>query len=253
MKTGIVTNEHMTMLRIAARMDESRSYIRNYNPGCSQKELKAKAWEEQWFGFIPESIFIRLMPALYNRFGKYPEMISVLQQWMDTGLEGFDFKLICNLHIQLSDPYYRWLSGDYIPDRLKNGLNEITSATTAFDFKRRFEKNIKSNTLKHLAVNLLDTATDTGLLKGATQKFVQTPPISALFFGYLIFTLGSFGFPMADLIDSPFIKSIVNDKSRLRTLLTDGQHKRYWEYDWDMNLFNLKLLYPTIDDWFKET
>jgi hypothetical protein len=253
MNTGIVTKEHMTMLRIGARIEESRSYIRNYQAGYTVKELKLKAWDEQWFGFIPESIFVRLIPAFHSRFGNYPEMVNVIQNGITKGLESYDFKMICNFHIQISDPYYRWFSGDYIPNRLDNGLQEITSTTTAVDFNTKFKKNIKANTLKHFAVNLLNSANDTGLLKGTKLRVTQTPTVTVFFLGYLIYTLGSFDFPMADLINSPFIKSIISEKPRLRSLLTEGQHKGWWEYNWDMNMFNLKLSYQTIKHWFKET
>ncbi|MGK5091068.1 BrxA family protein [Deltaproteobacteria bacterium TL4] len=250
---SITTQAHTDIMRITARLEETRAYIRNFEETATTAELKTRAWEGQWFGFIPESIFIRLMPALYNRYGQYPQLMEVLKKWLSLGLESHDFKLICHLHLQLTDPYYRWVSGQCLPSRYREGLYEINNTILVSLLKNEIAAELKSNSLQKLARNILTTIRDVGLLKGTQNKSMTTPVVSVEFLGYLLYTLSKLGYPVADIPASPYIQSLFRDRETFQGLLAEGQRKNWWEYNWGNQIFTLSFQYPDILTWFERS
>ena len=249
MAYDVTTKEHTTMIRMAARINESKIYVQNYSESSTQTELKKAAWDESWFGFLGDSIFAVLISGLYNRFGQFPKLISVLKEWINAEMEHYDFNLVCHLHIQLTDPYYRWLTGEYLPERLDAGLGSFNADLIQPNFVAYSTKELKANTFRRLLSNLLSSAVECGLLSGKAQRQFETPIVSTKFFGYLVYTLQEFNFPMSDLRESPYIKSICNDQAKLKRLLIEGQYKGWWEFNWDMNMFTLIPQYENISLW----
>ena len=249
----ITVKEHTTMIRMAARINESKTYLINYSEALNRSELKNSAWNESWFGFLGDSIFAVLISGLYNRFGQFPKQVSVLKQWINSGIEHYDFNLVCHLHIQLTDPYYRWLTGEYLPERCNSGLGTFNADLIQADFAAYSTKKMKSNTCRRLLSNLLSSAVECGLLSGKAQRQFETPIVSSKLFGYLVYTLQEFNFPMSDLRESPYIQSICSDQEKLKRLLVEGQYKGWWEFNWDMNMFTLTLRYDNISLWYEVT
>jgi hypothetical protein len=249
MKYKVVEKEHLTMVNLPARIRETKAYIQNYSEKMTRSELKKIAWDEAWFGFLGDRIFSVLISGLYNRFGQFPKLISVLKDWIDNGIEHYDFNLVCHLHIQLTDPYYRWLTGEYLPERLGAGLGSFNAEIIQPDFISYSTKELKANTFRRLLSNLLRSAVECGLLSGKEHRHFETPIVSTRFFGYLVYTLQEFNFPMSDLCDSPYIKSICGEPEKLKRLLLEGQYKGWWEFNWDMNMFTLTPQYENISLW----
>ena len=251
MSYQITTTEHTTMIRMAGRISESKTYIQNFSEGLTNKALKEAAWNENWFGFMGDSIFSCMMTGLFRRFGEYPKLTKILQQWIDAGIEHYDFRLICHLHIQLSDPYYRWLTGEYLPDREQSNLGEFNADLIHVDFAKQSTKELKANTSQRLLKNLIRSADECGLLSGTVNKKIECPIVSTKFFAYIIYVLQEFSFPMSELPESPYIKSVCHDEEKLKRLLIEGQRLGWWEFNWDMNMFTLSPKYMGIESWYE--
>jgi len=247
----IINDPHTAMIRVTARLNETMTYIRHYNDEINAADLKKSAWSQQWFGFLSESIFNRLMPTLSNRFGKYSYLMEILQRWSFQGIENHDFKLICHFHIQISDPYYRWATGEYIPARFNEGIDEITKSSLAKALSTRTVNPLNANTLHKLSRNILTTARDTGLLQGKTDKTIAIPASSVEVLGYLLYALRLFDFSMSEIPESPYIQSVFRNPGSLRNLLTEGQAKNWWEYNWEGRTFAINYAYADINPWFE--
>lgn len=250
-----ISNEaSTTMMKVGARLDETRSYLNYFDINNDLKIQKEKAWNEQWFGFLPEQILETVVYSLYQRFGQFSLMTKVLKSWLNKGLDNHDFKLICHFHIQLTEPFYRWATGQYFSQRYNEAYDDIPSTVLAKQLEKAFmkEKDLSSQSYQRLAIGILSTARDLGLLKGKAQKLFAKPLVSIEFLGYLIYTLQHFMFPFAELPSSPYIQSILRDESQLKRLLTEGQRKNWWEFNWDHGLFSLYPKFSDIEQWYKE-
>ncbi len=250
----IVTKPHMTLISLTSRLEESRAYIERVDLSEKPAVQKKRAWEEKWFGFISEPVFRHLMPALYNRFGRYPSLTEILSRWQkEPGLNQNIFKLICNLHIQLSDPYYRWVTGVYLPKRHEEGFSDASSRILQQQLEYNFNPKFRISTLKKLSRNILTTARDVGLLKGNRTKIITDPLVEPEFMGYLVYALKGFNCPFSRLHESPFIRSIFRQEAAFRALLNAGESRRYWEFNWEPRYFSIHCLYDNIHAWFEET
>ncbi|MCP4692322.1 MAG: hypothetical protein GY859_30030 [Desulfobacterales bacterium] len=246
----MVARPHTAMIRITARLNETRAYIRNHQAGMGPAELRKAAWTNRWFGFIPESSFDSLAPALYNRFGKFPGLMEVLRTWLARGMEPRDFKLVCHLHILLSDPYYRWAAGEYIPARVDEGLEIISRPALARALAEKTVNPLGAGTLQKLARNILTTARDVGLLKGKNEKIAVDPAPGARYMGYAMYTLGMFDFAMSNAPDSSFFKSVFRAPGTARALLARGRANGWWEHHWEGDLFEIDFAYADVGRWF---
>jgi len=254
MNYKIPSEASTTMMKVGARLEESRSYLNFVNFEDSLKKQKEKAWNEQWFGFLPEQILETVVFALYQRFGQFPLIVKVLKTWIDKGLDNHDFKLLCHFHIQLTEPYYRWATGQYFYQRYNEGFDDIPSNILGKQLEKAFgkEKDLSSQSYQRLARGILSTARDTGILKGKAEKFFAHPLVSIEFLGYLVYALYHFKFPFGEFVTSPYIQSVIKDEAQLRRLLTDGQRKNWWEFNWDHGLFSLYPKFSDIQQWYEE-
>lgn len=251
----IATEPATTMMKVGARLDETRTYLKLLDLSDDLKTQKTKAWEEQWFGFLAESMLESVVYSLHQRFGQYPLNVQVLKDWSTRGLEAHDFRLICHLHIQCTDLYYRWATGLYFHQRYKQGFDTVSAVQLgkAFEAQYSSQKSLSSQSYQRLARGVLSTARDLGLLKGKNEKFFEQPIVSQAFWGYLLYTLQAFQFPFAQLPESPFVQSIVKDDQHLMALLREGQRKDWWEFHWGQGIFSLSPRFVDLDEWYQGT
>lgn len=240
-----------TMMKIGARLEESRSYFRRAEIDEDATLQKQRAWEEQWFGFLAEPIFETLMFTLQKRFLEFSDCLAVLKAWQEQGLDAHDFKLLVHLHVQLTDPFYRWATGDYFYSRYQEGFDDIPSPILARELNSHFDKELSAQSFIRLSQGILSTARDVGLLKGQKTKNFTQPLVSVAFVGYLVHTLQRFGLPMSHLPESPFARSVLKDENRLRALLREGQNMEWWEFSWDHGVFSLQTQANSLAAWFE--
>jgi hypothetical protein len=251
MSALLATAPATTMMKVGARLDETRTYLKRLDLSFDLKIQKTRAWEEQWFGFLAESMLDSVIYTLHQRFGLYPVHVQVLKDWSDRGLETHDFKLICHLHMQCTDLYYRWATGFYFHQRHEQGLRSVSALQLGKAFEAQYRSERSSQTYQRLARGVLSTARDVGLLKGKQEKVFAQPVVSLEFWGYLIYTLQAFQFPFAQLPASPFVQSLVKDHQHLTSLLRAGQRKGWWEFDWGQGLFSLSPRFFDLDAWYQ--
>lgn len=251
----ILTKEPSTIImKVGARLDETRIFIRNIDLIDDLKTQREKTWNEQWFGFLSEEMTERLVYANYQRFIQFPKLIKITKNWLSNGLENHDFKLICHFHIQLSDLFYRWATGEYFYQRYKEGFDDISSSILTKKLEENFKdlKNLTTQSYNRISRGILSSARDTGILKGKSNKFFTTPLVSIEFLAYLIYSLKNFNFPISELPNSPYIQSILKDENQFKRLLMEGQRKNWWEFNWDHGLFALYPKFNDIEEWYEE-
>jgi hypothetical protein len=251
----IADTPHTAMMKVSLRPDETRTYLRQLEPGESMARQRERAWDEQWFGFLPEHMFDALSLTLHDRFGQFPALTAVLKRWLGDGLENHDFRLICHLHIQLTDAFYRWGTGVYLAQRFDEGYQDVSTPILAKPLQQVTEaagKRFTPATLTRIAVSILSTARDVGLLTGTQKKHFATPIVTVDLLAYLLYGLQHFGLAAGDLPDSPYLRSLLLTPERLRALLQDGQRRDWWEFNWTAHHFGLQLRYPSLAVWYEE-
>jgi hypothetical protein len=247
-----VTTPHTRIKKVGPRLDLARAYIRYANPDDGIAIQRQKAWDEHWFGFLSEPMFKQVLPAFHQRFGQYTSILKTLKGWLEYELEAHDFRLICHLHIQLTDPLYRWVTGTYMPQRYAEGYDEITTMVTFRQIQENGGESFSPPSLNKLSSCILSAARDNGLLKGKAKKSFDRPLVSVTFLGYLIHVLRLFQFPLSDLPTSPYIQSVVRDSTQLRPLLLEGQRRGWWEFNWGQQLFSITPRFDDLQSWYQE-
>lgn len=122
MRPAEVTKPHTRILKCALEVDDSRAYW-NHSDGTARATAK-RAFDDYWFG---ARSFARVEVLLSNfrlRFDAYSPALSVLHRW--TVMSPDTRRLICHWHLQLADPIYRELTGDFFPARRDDGRADVT-------------------------------------------------------------------------------------------------------------------------------
>lgn len=250
----VVDTPHTGMMKVSLRPDETRTYLRHLDLTENLAQQRARAWEEQWFGFLPEHMFEALSKTLHDRFGSFPALTCVVQRWLSDGLENHDFRLICHLHTQLTDAFYRWGTGVYLPQRYNEGYEDVSTPILSKPLQAEIESSGKfftPATYTRIAVSILSTARDAGLLTGSQKRKFAAPIVSVDLLAYLLYGLQHFG--LAATPSSPYLRSLLLLPERLRSLLQDGQRRDWWEFNWTPHHFSVQLRYPNLESWYEVT
>jgi hypothetical protein len=252
MTAGIIQHPHTAMIRVTARLRETRIYLQNINIDASPGDETKRAWNENWFGFPSENIFHRYMPTFHNRFVRYPQSVRILKRWLEYGMAMPDLQRVVHFHIQLTDPYYRWATGSFFPERRNDGFLDVPNSALSAALNEHTQKKYKGNTLAKLAQNILTTARDTGLLTGTNEKCFATMTISPEALGYMVYMIKNLGFPSRELPESPYFRSVFRSDDALRAVLAQCERKKYWEFDWIGDHFSIHHSKTELTAWAEE-
>ncbi|HRG77874.1 MAG TPA: hypothetical protein PLX69_25160 [Leptospiraceae bacterium] len=247
MKTNsfITEKAHTDLLKVGARIQESKIYLLNRNFSVSKEDTVSKAFSEKWFGFKSQTYVKRLISRFELRFSKFPEAFLLLRSWVEK-INLKDFKNICHFHIQLTDPYYRWFTGIYLGNLIFLGYEEIPTEALISSFEELVTTPMSVKVKRTLALRLKTAARDCGILEGKTDKKISlsTPGIIVLY--YILFVLRQIGFPSSDIPSSPYIKSFYPKEFQFFHAMQVGSSMGYWTYEYAGNIFHYELKFS---DW----
>lgn len=196
---------HSRLLRCSLCVDESRAYWANVDPDRPRESASA-AFEQSWFGATSEPWTTELLSNMRVRFDAFPEALHVLAAWRAMPYE--TRRLICHLHVQLTDPLYRSFTGTFLPER-RESIRASVQRQAVIDWVA--EKGPERWALKtqiQFATRLLSCSLAAGLLDGNRDpREVLTPRVPDEAISYLLYLLRETYFE-GTLIANPYLSSL---------------------------------------------
>lgn len=224
----IIKKPHFHAYRVAARLKESIEYIQKVRLEESQTEISNRAIREAWFGSKSKDMTRRIVAYMYARYSIYKTGLRILKNSIED-LEAYDFRMISHFHLQLADPYYRWLTGVYFPKRKQDGFTNVTPDVLIPEFAKVVESDLKPVSIRTYCSKVLTTAKDVGLLKGKTKKEFDSPILSEKALLYIFIVWQSMSLPLSDFLEFEFFKSFL-DLDSFSRILDKGHIQGFWQY-----------------------
>lgn len=199
------TELHSRLLRCSLCIEESRSYWAHVDP-AAPRESAASAFAASWFGTKSEAWTDELLSNMRVRFDAFPAALAVLAAWRPADLD--TRRLICHLHLQLTDPLYRAFTGEYLPERREGLRSEVRRAHVVQWVADHGPDRWAIKTRVQFATRLLSCASAAGLLRGRRdprEPVVPRVPDAAL--AYLMYLLRHTEF-QGSLIRNPYLTSL---------------------------------------------
>jgi hypothetical protein len=234
--------------RVTARLLESREYIQKVRENESLSETSKRALVEGWFGVKSKDMTRRIVAYLYLRYSNYPLAIKILKFSNDT-IDMIDFRMISHFHLLLADPYYRWLTGVYLPSRKQDGFKFVSQEEVIYEFSKIVKSELEPITMKTYCSKLLTTARDVGLLNGKTKKEFEEPVLTERAMLYIFLIWQSMSLPMSDFIGFAFYKSVLNEDSFIR-ILERGLVQDFWHYQIKDGYFSCSISMKKAEEEF---
>jgi hypothetical protein len=202
---GEATEIHSRLLRCSLCPDESRAYWSNVDPH-RPRESAARAFEQSWFGAKSEPWTTELLSNMRMRFDAFPDALHVLAGWRAMRFE--TRRLLCHLHVQLTDPLYRAFSGAFLPER-RESIRPSIQRQAVIDWVAEFGPNHWAlKTRIQFATRLLSCSLGAGLLGGNRDpRDAVTPRVPDEVLSYLLYLLRDLTFD-GTLIANPYLASL---------------------------------------------
>ena len=237
------TQVHTRILRNMLAVDDAYAYWRHATAE-PVADRAAVAFEQRWFGTKSEARVRTIIADMAARFDAYPEALALLHA--QTTVPSALRPLLCHVHTQLADPIYRRFTGDFLPDRLAQGLSLIDRDTVVRWVEALEPGRWSTATCTKFASNLLATALDAGIVAGRRDPRKATiPPAPDLILGYVLHLLRGVRFD-GTLTDNPYLRSLGVTKTTLHTFAARIPGVRFAELG---GLVEITWLDPTLTAW----
>lgn len=202
---GEVTEVHSRLLRCSLCADESRAYWSNVDPD-RPRESAVRAFEQSWFGAKSEPWTAELLSNMRLRFDAFPDALRVLAGWR--GMRFETRRLICHLHVQLTDPLYRAFVGTFLAER-RESIRPSVQRQAVIDWVVEFgPPHWALKTQLHFATRLLSCSLAAGLLGGNRDpRDAIVPRVPDEVLSYLLYLLRDLTFD-GTLITNPYLASL---------------------------------------------
>jgi len=211
------TEVHSRLLRCSLCVEESRAYWANVDPH-HPRESAVAAFEQSWFGTKSEPWTTELLSNMRVRFDAFPDALRVLAAWRSMRFE--TRRLICHLHVQLTDPLYRSFTGTFLPERRESIRPSVQRQTVIDWVATNYPDRWALKTQIQFATRLLSCSLAAGLLGGNRDpRAALTPRVPDELLSYLLYVLRDATFE-GTLIANPYLSSlgivggIVDDRFR---------------------------------------
>ena len=205
-----VTTNHTRILKCGLQVDDTRAYWQHTDG--SKSASAQRAFEEYWFGARSLARVTVLLFNFRHRFDAFPPALSVLHRWPDMSPD--TRKLICHWHLQLADPIYRELTGDYFPARIRAGRAQVTRDLLIPWLSERSDAWTMTTRIE-LAGKLLSAAFAAGLVTARRdQRPLAFPPVPDDALVYLLHLLRGVDFD-GRLGANPYLRSVGLGPDRL--------------------------------------
>lgn len=253
MEDKVYSEEHTgSLMRFSARIAEAKEFWLTYEFGLPLEANFQKAVAERWFGNISEDYIHRLLRQFEDRFWCHHPVAMAIQEYFRSGLDHEEFRWYNHLSLLLYDRYYRFAAADYLPDRMKMGLLEI-SRTGFYRLQLdRMPQGTSITTATKYSRHCLGALTENGLLKGNAKKTIASPTLTAKTLALLLHVLSDLGVPTDSFDGSPFFRSLLKARELLLPIIIDGERRGYWEFHGDRNRIQLHLSDPNLRVWSRK-
>jgi hypothetical protein len=215
---------HTRILRVTLAEPECRAYWENVDLAVPLAQRAAIAFEQRWFGAKSMARVQTLIATLADRFDAFPGSIAILRNWHT--LRAPARLLICNLHLQLTDPVYRAFTCDYLVKRRAAGHTTIGRDQVERWVHETWGDRWSAATRLKFAGNLLTAASEADLVVGKRDpRRLDRARLSSQGRGYLLYTLRDV-VPDAGYLDNPYLVSLGLPRAELLGNLCTGDPVR---------------------------
>lgn len=195
---------HTRMMKCALEVEEARAYWQHAD-GSTDASPK-DAFDHYWFGARSMPRVKVLLVNMRARFDAFPPAPLVLHRW--TPMSPDTRKLICHWHLQLSDPLYRQLTGDYFEERRQGLRAEVTRDLIARWVSEHGPARWSTATHLQLASKLLSASHASGLVtKTRDPRPLAYPRVTDEALEYLMYLLRDVEFE-GSLTVNPYLASV---------------------------------------------
>lgn len=237
--------------KISGRLTEGREFIASYDISQSVPENAQNAYMNRWYGNASERKCNELTRHFDQRYVVTPENFESLSLYLQE-TSGDDFPWINHFYMLLNDPYYRWATASYIPERYLMGFLEIPRSQFDQDLNKQLPDSVGTGSLARYGQNLLTAIRDNGLLQGTMTKTVVSPAISVKTMAFMLYSLSDFDMGGNEFDQSPLFLSMLKLRDLLVPLFNEGEQLGYWEFTGDREKITLNLNLPDLNSWLKE-
>ena len=215
---------HTRILRVTLAEPECRAYWENVDLAVPLAQRAAIAFEQRWFGAKSMARVQTLIATLADRFDAFPGSIAILRDWH--ALRSPARVLVCNLHLQLTDPVYRAFTCDYLVKRRAAGHTTIGRDQVERWVHETWGDRWSAATRLKFASNLLTAASEADLVVGKRDpRRLDRARVTRQGLGYLLYTLRD-AVPDAALVDNAYLISLGFPRAELLGLLSAGEPVR---------------------------
>jgi hypothetical protein len=196
---------HSRLLRCSLCVDESRAYWSNVDPE-RPRESAIGAFEQSWFGTKSEPWTTEILSNMRVRFDAFPDALRVLVAWRSMRFE--TRRLICHLHVQLTDPLYRAFTGTFLPERRESIRPSVQRQAVIDWVAANGPERWALKTQIQFATRLLSCSLSAGLLGGNRDpRAALAPRVPDELLSYLLYVLRETSFE-GTLIANPYLSSL---------------------------------------------
>jgi len=239
--------------KISGRLPEGREFIASFDSTSSVMENAQQAYKDRWYGNASEQKSKELTRHFTQRYVITPHQFKQLRQYI-LHTSARDFPWLNHFFMLLDDPYYRWATADFMPDRYQMGLLEIPRSRFDQELKKQLPPTVGPGSLARYGQNLLTAIRDNGLLEGRSKKIIVSPPLSVNTLAFMLYTLSDFGVGANAFDMSPLFFSLLKPREILVPLFQEGSRRGYWDFNGDPEKLRLTLNHPGLQNWLeKET
>lgn len=235
---GMVESEkaHARLRQVSLAVEESWLYWQHARPDVAANSRVEQAFAERWFGSKRMSRVRVLLYTFAERFDAYPPALEVLHLWCPTDLD--TRRAICHWHTQLSDPFYRRFTGDFLPSRWSRREPTVDSDAIVRWVEGEVGERWSPATTLRYAQGLLAAATEAGLCReGAGKRALMAPRVPDDALTYLLYLLRAID-RRGGMLDSPYLTSVslggvlLEQQLRRLSALSYRRHGELHDFGW---------------------
>lgn len=242
-----VTEPHSRLLRCSLCVEESRAYWAHVDPADPPASAR-DAFTRSWFGAKSEAWTRELLANMRLRFDGFPAALRVLAGWRSMSPD--TRRVVCNFHVQLSDPLYRAFTGEFLPARRAALRADVYRQTVIQWTAEHGLSRWAMKTQLQFTTRLLSCAGAAGLLRGQRDpRQAVAPRVSDQALEYILYTLRAVRFD-GSLIDNRYLASLglvggyLADRLRALRSIEFRQIGDVHEFDWR---------FPDVEAWAAAT
>ena len=236
--------------KISGRLPEGREFIAAFDISQSVPRNVQRAYMNRWYGNASERKCNELTRHFKHRFVIAPENFESLRRYIQK-TSGEDFSWLNHFYMLLDDPYYRWATAVFMPDRYRSGLIEIPRSRFDQELKKQLPDTVGDGSIARYGQNLLTAIRDNGLLEGRAKKTMVSPALSVKTLAYMLYTLSDCGVGANGFDSSPLFLSLLKTRDLLVPIFSEGERSGYWDFTGDREKIRLNLNQPDLKSWLE--